>query len=455
VIFQKAAEHPQPGEPGKEVGDLFIERNVDKTVSVIISLGSKTKNGSDSYRKAGGSLGRWLVKNNVREANLNLAKSAPQDDLEMLVPLCEGVLLGAYQFLGYKSDLTPQPTLDFYISSNRHADMIEKIINKTEILISSVNLARDWAHEPGNSINPVTLAERVQTMAHQLNLKCIILDETALQTMGAGAIVAVGKGSKTPSRLIIVEYPGHNPQPDAKPVILIGKALTMDTGGYSIKDRDNIQGMKYDKCGGMIVVASIHAAALLKIKTPVVGIIPAAENMISDDAYRPDDIIKSLSGKTIEIVSTDAEGRLVLADALTYAQRCYEPRSIIDMATLTGGVVTALGRLRAGLMSNNHELTRQIVEAGEKTKELVWELPLDDDYFQQIKGDDADIKNSGGKEAHPIIGGTFLKQFVDEKIPWAHIDIAGVADTPKETHYSPKGATGYGVRLMINYLENL
>jgi leucyl aminopeptidase len=231
--------------------------------------------------------------------------------------------------------------------------------------------------------------------------------------------------------------------------------LTFDSGGYSLKDSANIQGMKYDKCGGAIVLATIMAAAQLEIKQPVVAIIGAAENMISGQAYRPDDILHTLSGKTVEIVTTDAEGRLVLADALTFAQQKYTPRAIIDLATLTGGVVVALGRIRAGIMGNDQNLINSLVSAGDATNELVWQLPLDDDYLQATKGDDADLKNSGGREGHPIMGGIFLKQFVADSVPWAHIDIAGVADTPKDSPYAPKGATGFGVRLLVDYLNSL
>jgi len=218
---------------------------------------------------------------------------------------------------------------------------------------------------------------------------------------------------------------------------------------------DGIQGMKFDKLGGITVLASVLAASVLEIPINVVGIICAAENMISDVAYRPDDIIKTLSGKTVEILSTDAEGRLVLADGLTYAQRNYKPHCIIDFATLTGGIVVALGKIRAGLFSNNSELSDQLYNSGENTFERLWPMPLDDDYFEFIKGDDADLKNSGGREGHPIMGGIFLKQFVESDIPWAHIDIAGAATSSKSENYQPKGANGFGIRLIVDYLNNL
>lgn len=242
---------------------------------------------------------------------------------------------------------------------------------------------------------------------------------------------------------------------EASPVALVGKAITFDTGGYSIKTTPGLVGMKYDKCGAMAVIGTLVAAARLKLQIPIVGVLAAAENMISNAAYRPNDILKTLSGKTVEIISTDAEGRLVLCDALAYAQN-FHPRVMIDLATLTGGVVTALGSTRAGLFSNNDQLADALFSAGESTHERLWQLPLDDEYFDLIKSDDADIKNSAGNpKAHPIVGGIFLKQFVDDETPWAHLDIAGVSDWDKDMPYCPKGASGFGVRLLVEYLSGL
>jgi leucyl aminopeptidase len=214
--------------------------------------------------------------------------------------------------------------------------------------------------------------------------------------------------------------------------------------------------MKYDKCGGAAVLGIMQAVAALGLSVPVVGIIAAAENMISADAYRPNDIITTLSGKTVEIISTDAEGRLVLCDSLTYAQRHYQPRVMIDLATLTSGIVTALGNVRAGLFSNNEVLVEALFNSGERTHERLWRMPLDGDYFELIRGDDSDLRNSTGlTTASPIVGGMFLKQFVSDDTPWAHIDIAGVAKAKVDLPYCPKGATGFGVRLLVDYLSGL
>jgi leucyl aminopeptidase len=320
--------------------------------------------------------------------------------------------------------------------------------------MAGVNLTRAWSHEPPNIINPETLARRAESLATQTGLGCTIFAEKELSDMGAGAILSVGLGSKTPSHMIVLTHPGHGPGADAAPIVVVGKAITFDTGGYSLKTKTGIVGMKYDKCGGMAVLGIMQAVAALNIPIPVVGIIAAAENMISKEAYRPNDIIRTMSGKTIEIISTDAEGRMVLSDALTYAHTHLKPRAIIDLATLTGGVVVAIGKIRAGLMSNNEALAEALLTAGERTHERLWRLPLDEDYFELIKGGDSDIKNSAGiPQASPVVGGMFLKQFVPDDVPWAHIDIAGTATRDKTSEH-PKQATGFGVRLVIEYLQS-
>lgn len=446
-------EQPQLGDPGKKPGDTVLVQSAGAH-TLWVSLGLESKATSETFRKAGGAIGKWLLENPAESADLSVevAEKSPADDA--LQALLEGILLGAYVFDRYKQNPDPQQTISLLVRGT-NPDKLSGLLARVEIIADSVLLAREWGHEPANVINPVSLAERAQELAARYGLKCTVLDEKALESLAAGAILAVGKGSQTPPRLIVLEYPGQADKAGEKPVVLVGKALTFDSGGYSLKDTTNIQGMKYDKCGGVTVLAVMAAAARLKLDHPLVGVIGAAENMVSENAYRPDDIITTLSKKTVEIVSTDAEGRLVLADALTYAQSNYQPKEIIDLATLTGGVVVALGRVRAGIMSNHQGLTQALIDSGEKTWERLWQLPLDDDYLQSTKGDDADLKNSGGREGHAILGGIFLKQFVDDSIPWAHLDIAGLADVPKDLPYCPKGATGFGVRLLIDHLSRL
>jgi leucyl aminopeptidase len=449
-----APNEPVPGLPGPNVGDLMLVQSGDQ-FRLLISLGKSEKIVPDTYRQAGGAAGKWLHKSGASAVDFEISKDDFVAEPAALEAFLEGLFLGAYQFNYYKEDRHAENPIPIYLRSSDLQSEINQLSERVEILVSAVYLDRDWAHEPPNVINPFSLAERINALAEYAGLKCTVLDIKALEKMGAGGMVNVGKGSNTPPCLIILEYPGTHSSRKIKPVVLIGKALTFDSGGYSLKNTESIQGMKYDKCGGITVAATLLAAAELKIATPVIGIIAAAENMLSSEAYRPDDIIKTLSGKTIEIVTTDAEGRLVLADALTYAQRTYASSAIINLATLTGGVLVALGRVRAGMMTNNDELAEKLFAAGEATHERLWRLPLDEDYLAQIKGDDADLKNSGGREAHSIIGGMFLKEFIEDNTGWAHLDIAAVSDLPKDSPYAPKGATGFGIRLLIRYLENL
>ena len=439
-----------PDTPGKDVGEIRFNPAEQKAT---VSLGAKDKLHLETFRRAGGAIAKWTTKNKVTDAGIETASFSDFElpPEQIAFALAEGLLLGSFRFDKHKSKKDePTPATLYFLNES-----FASTLAQATIICDAANLTRAWAHEPANVINPVTLAERVQELAKEVGLKCTVLDDKQLADMGAGAIVAVGQGSQTPSRLIVLEY-----QPPAKseaqPVALVGKAITFDTGGYSIKTTLGMVGMKYDKCGAMAVIGTMVAAAKLKMGTPIVGVLAASENMISNVSYRPNDILKTLSGKTVEIISTDAEGRLVLCDALAYAQKNFNPRVMIDLATLTGGVVTALGSTRAGLFSNRDEVANALFKAGEQTHERLWRLPLDEEYFEIIKSTDADMKNSAGvAKASPIVGATFLKQFVNDETPWAHLDIAGVSDWDHEMPYCPAGASGFGVRLLIEYLRGL
>jgi len=440
-----------PDTAGNDVGEIRFNTAEQKAT---VSLGAKDKINLETFRRAGGAIAKWTTKNKVTSAGIETAsfsdfELAPE---QIAFALAEGLLLGSFRFdrLKSKKDEPTPATISFLNES------FASTLAQATIICEATNLTRAWAHEPANVINPVTLAERVQELAKEVGLKCTVLDDKQLADMGAGAIVAVGQGSQTPSRLIVLEYQPPAGKEAAQPVALVGKAITFDTGGYSIKTTMGMVGMKYDKCGAMAVIGTMVAAARLKLGTPIVGVLAASENMISNIAYRPNDILKTLSGKTVEIISTDAEGRLVLCDALAYAQQTFKPRVMIDLATLTGGVVTALGSTRAGLFSNRDEVANALFKAGEQTHERLWRLPLDDEYFEIIKSTDADMKNSAGvAKASPIVGATFLKQFVNDETPWAHLDIAGVSDWDNEMPYCPAGASGFGVRLLVEYLRGL
>ena len=450
ITLAAAPKEISPSTPGKDVGEVRFNP-ADQTAT--LSIGAKEKITLETFRRAGGSLAKWITKNKVTELGIESASFsdfglAPD---QIAFALAEGILLGSFRFDKHKSKKDePTPATVYFLDES-----LKSTLERASVICEATNLARAWAGEPANVINPVTLAERVQELAKEVGLKCTVLDDKQLAEMGAGAIVAVGQGSANPSRLIVLEYQ-PSVKSEAQPVALVGKAITFDTGGYSIKTTLGMVGMKYDKCGAMAVLGTMVAAVKLNIQIPLVGILAASENMISDVSYRPNDILKTLSGKTVEIISTDAEGRLVLCDALAYAQQNFKPRAMIDIATLTGGIVTALGSNRAGLFSNDDELANALFSAGAATHERLWRMPLDEEYFDMIKSTDADMKNSAGApKASPIIGATFLKQFVDDKTPWAHVDIAGVSDWDNEMPYCPKGASGFGVRLFVEYLSGL
>ena len=430
----------------------FGEINISEGIGgkkLILNACDKEKLSTDKWRKLGGILAKFMRSHKILKLFLSeeIINSLPFREFSAFF---EGIFLGNYSFEYFKKD-SPVEKINLLLASKEIT--LKNEIEKIQKICSIINYARELGQLPGNVINPPSMAEICIELAEKYNLKVKVLDEKELEQIGAEAILSVGKGSSSQPRMIVLEYIAAK-STNEKPIVLVGKAITFDTGGYSIKTVDGIKGMKFDKMGGITVLATILAASILEIPKNVVGIICAAENMISHDAYRPDDIIKTLSGKTVEILSTDAEGRLVLADGLTYAQRNFQPHCIIDFATLTGGIVTALGKIRAGLFSNNSELSDQLFKSGESTFERLWPMPLDDDYFEFIKGDDADLKNSGGREGSPIMGGIFLKQFIETDVPWAHIDIAGAAISTKAENYQPKGANGFGIRLMLDYLNN-
>lgn len=440
------------------IGDLIVETASDVSGAaprVLVSLGKNSTKMPERIRRAAGTAAGWLLHRRLDRAVVELASLPGRTTPDTVQAVCEGFILGGFQFLEHKTASHEPKTLTVGLYREKWPAPLKNAVRDGTSIAEATNLARAWGHAPPNVANPVSLAEWVRDLCRRHKLKCSVYDEDRLARMKAGGLLSVGMASDAKPRLIVVTYAGTGSAKSRPPVVLVGKAVTFDTGGYSIKDKTAIVGMKYDKCGGMAVIGAMRALADLKPKTPVIGIVPAAENMIAGNAYRPNDIITTMSGKTVEIISTDAEGRMILADALTFAQQKYKPRAIIDIATLTGGVVVALGAVRAGIFANDDKLAAALIQSGERVHERLWRLPLDDEYLELIKGDDSDIKNSAGRHAHPIIGGIFLKQFVNQGVPWAHLDIAGTATCDKDLPYCPKGATGFGVRLLVDYIRRL
>lgn len=453
--LQVSFTHPDdlswPRLPEKTKGSVLPVTMGDIT-HILVSLGDKSKLTNQTYFQAAASLVRWCIRNGITDISFDLDQNFIGNETRPVRSILEGFTSGGFDFDHYKTRSKSQKkllniNLVHKIGTNSNNELMRAII-----VGESLDLAREWIQEPANIINPQSLEDRVTSLANFYGLSIKVLQYDELIKMGAGGITAVGKGSQIKPRIIILQYHGGGNQ---KYISLIGKAITFDTGGYSLKGVDFIKGMKYDKSGGISVIATILAASRLKLKSNIVAVIPTAENMISGDAYRPDDILQLLSGHTVEITTTDAEGRLILADALTYTLSTYNPSVIVDIATLTGGVKIALGSVRAGLLSNSDKLSETMFKLGEEIGEKIWRLPMDDDYFDIIKSDVADMKNAGGREASTIVGGIFLMQVITGEVEWAHLDIAAAAEAEHEQNWCPKGPTGFGIRLMLETIEEL
>ena len=369
--------------------------------------------------------------------------------------MVEGALLGAYQFNYYKTIL-PKPDLitEFIIIENEEENfsILKKSVHFGKTIGESVNMARDLVNHPAKYMTPSQLALQAQEIAEQAHLEIRILDEIDMKKEQMHALLSVAQGSVEPPKMIVLQYMGD--QGSQEITAFVGKGVTFDSGGISIKPSLNMGEMKGDMAGGATVLGTMLAIGQLKPKINVLGIIPCTENMPSGHAYKPGDVISSMSGKTIEIITTDAEGRLILADAITYAQKLGATQ-VIDVATLTGACVIALGNTASGLITNHAGFCKQVLQAAEDTGEKMWELPNFPEYKEQIKSDIADLKNSGGRMAGAITAGVFIEQFVNHDIPWVHIDIAGTADRDKESGYLVKGGTGVGVRTLIQLAQNI
>jgi leucyl aminopeptidase len=362
--------------------------------------------------------------------------------------IAHGSLLRSYRFDKYftKKTADEKPTLESLTFTGGKA--AEKSFTALKPLADGVFLTRDVVSEPANIIYPETLAERAVAELEKLGVEIEILDEPDMYKLGFGALLGVGQGSANESKMVIMKYNGLGKGSKAAPVAFVGKGVTFDTGGISIKPAGGMEEMKWDMGGAGVVIGLMKTLAGRKAKVNAVGVVGLVENMPDGNAQRPGDVVTSYSGQTIEVLNTDAEGRLVLADALWYTQKHLKPKFIIDLATLTGAIIVALGTSRAGLFSNNDKLAEQISKAGDKVGEEVWRLPLADVYDKQINSDIADMQNIGReREAGSITAAQFLQRFVNN-VPWAHLDIAGTAWSKKDSDICPKGGTAYGVRLL-------
>ena len=435
-------------------GEITILHTLGKLTAgrvVIVGMGKKSELTANKLRGRIAEALRFLRGKNVT----SIATGIIGDGINKIITedaaqaIAEGALLGLYTFRQHitKKEDEPKEVKNLTIYSEDTIAM-EKAITRAKILAEATNWARDLVNEPSNFMTPTDLALAARSMAKQYGLKAEVIDKGKMAELGMGGLLGVSQGSNQPPKFIIVSYSGS----DAKDVdiALVGKGITFDSGGISIKPSENMGDMKGDMAGGAAVLGAIRAIAQLKPKINVTAIIPATENLPSGTAMKPGDIIKIMNGKTIEVVNTDAEGRLILADALSYAVKL-GAKAIIDVATLTGSCQVALGNFCTGAFTNNEPLQEKVLKAGKEVDETAWPLPMMDEYKELIKSDVADIKNSSGRYGGAITAAKFLEEFVD-KTPWVHMDIAGTSDTDKDKGCQVKGATGQPVRTLVNFV---
>jgi len=420
---------------------------------LLAGLGKRGEFDLEKWRGASSKAGQFIRDSGVKKFAFQIRKLNGYLERELTESFLIGLLLGLYQFNEFKTvDRDKIKEIEELLLLGETDEEIQPIsdgLRTGKIISEAVCMARDLVNGPGNKVTPTALAKKAEEMAKEHHMEVQVFEVNQTEAMGMGAFVAVAKGSQEPGKFITLEY---NKNKGLDTIALVGKGITFDSGGISIKPSEKMERMKDDMSGAAAVLATMQVASKLQIPLHIVGIIPATENLPSGKAYKPGDILKTLSGQTVEVISTDAEGRLILSDALTYSLR-YQPKGIIDLATLTGACVIALGDYVIGLFGNDESLLKRIEEASEKTGERVWKLPLWDEYFDYLKSDVADFRNVGTRAAGAIIGAIFLSKFV-ERIPWVHLDIAGPASIEKERPYVPTGGTGVGVRLLVQLLRD-
>jgi len=419
---------------------------------LVVGLGKQEDLKPDRVRNLMGNAGRYLRRSGVRRI-ASIVHGAGKGGLDPKVAagaIAEGFVLGLYTFQAYKTQEPEYPGIDEVVLVEGDEGRVQPVkagAEKGRIEAEATNLARDMANTPSNHMTPADMAECAEQVAKTYGLQLTVLEREQMEAMGMGALLGVAQGSARPPRLIVLRYEGAASE-QARGLGLVGKGITFDSGGISIKPSEGLEEMKGDMAGGAAVIAAMQAIAQLKPKINVTGIVPATENMPSGSAYKPGDVLRAMSGKTIEVISTDAEGRLVLSDALAYARQLgLSP--LVDVATLTGACSVALGPVCSGVFGNDQSLVDRLIKAGEEGGECNWQLPTYDQYKDLIKSDVADLKNTGGRAGGAITAALFLAAFVGNT-PWAHLDIAGTSRTDKDKGFLVKGATGVGTRTLIN-----
>ena len=429
------------------------KKSIPKRI-LLVGLGKATGLSSDKIRQAVGTVTRVIQGKKFKNPSMLLYKTeykgiSIEDTTRSVV---EGVLLSLYNFTMYKTlKKKDKATINNFTLIVQKKDVLAKVksvAKNTQTVAEAVCFTRDIVNMAGSDATPTFLANKAKEIARKTGVKCRTLSRPDMKKLGMGGILNVSRGSSQPPKFIILEYNTRKKNSDT--IVLIGKGVTFDSGGISLKPGSGMDLMKADMSGAAAVLGAFKAISNLKPANHIVGLVPCTENMPSGSALKPGDIIKCMSGKTVEILNTDAEGRLILADAIAYAKR-YKPDAVIDLATLTGACVATLGTFTSGMLGNNDKLKERVKQAGEKSHERVWELPLWKEYYELIKSNIADIKNTGGRYAGTITAACFLGEFVED-FPWVHLDIAGTFLVEKDTPYIRKGATGVGVRLLTQLI---
>jgi leucyl aminopeptidase len=438
-----------------EILTSYLPDNLTKRI-LLIGTGESGIFKADELRNATSVVYHELKKINGKKAhiifnqmNLNLE--------DIIVAVTETLLLANYSFGWYKKEKDKEQfsieKIIYLLSTHDYQPSAQDIINKTVTTVEGVNLARTLVNKPGNILTPKVFAKEVENQFKEIpSIRVEVFSEKKIQSLKMGAFLSVARGSSEPPSLIFLDY--KSGIKSAKKLALVGKGITFDSGGISIKPAAKMEEMKYDMAGGAALVGIMYVVSKIKPKIDIMAAVPLAENLPGNNALKPGDVVTAYNGKTIEIINTDAEGRLLLADVLAFIAKSYKPDWIIDLATLTGSIVIALGNKCSGLFGNDQKLLNLLLEAGRKSGEFVWQMPMFDEYKKQLESSIADLKNVGEREAGSITAAKFLEEFVDN-ISWAHIDIAGTAYNIKDKQYLGNGASGTGVRLIIKLLEKL
>jgi leucyl aminopeptidase len=432
---------------------IYPEGRIPAERLALAGLGKRGEFTLNRLRQAAGKAAPSLRAAGARDIAFSI-DGLKLDPEETGQAIAEGGLLGLYRFLKYKTNDENDRKKDvqkitLLAETASLVKPLQRGVKTGEVIAWSTAMARDMVNSPAADMTPAIIAAKAREISREFGLRLQVLERRQMEKLGMGALLGVASGSAQPPKFIIVEYRKGGKKPF---IALVGKTITFDSGGISIKPAENMDKMKDDMSGGAAVLGAIRTAAALKLPLNIVGLLPATENMPGGRALKPGDVLRTMSGQTIEVLNTDAEGRLILSDALAYACR-YKPAVIVDIATLTGACSIALGQEATGMLGTDERSKLKIHKAGQKTGERVWELPLWEEYHELIKSDIADMKNTGGRGGGVITAAALLSKFV-QKYPWVHLDIAATSFTEKDRPYTPKGATGMGVRLLTQFLRD-